>query len=103
MIGPRTKPPLEGTTGQQLWRWLVTDRLYHRRVLREIRQEAEANRREFTGFCPIREHTGDGPFVGVCWHATWDGFCSRHGAVDDYRPTLDDRAVRVEDRRHPGT
>jgi hypothetical protein len=94
MIGPRTHPPYAGNLRQQLWRWLIADRLY---------REAEANRREFTLFCPIREHTGDGAYVGLCHYATWDGFCPRHGAVDDYRPTLDDRAVRVEHRRHPET
>lgn len=52
----------------------------------------------FTGLCPIREHTGDGAYVGRCEHATYDGFCPRHGAIDDY-PTSDDREVRVEDRR----
>lgn len=55
--------------------------------------------RVFTGSCPIREHTGDGAYVGRCDHATYDGYCPRHGALDDY-PTNDDREVRVEDRRH---
>lgn len=55
--------------------------------------------REFTGSCPIREHTGDGAFVGRCWHATYDGFCPRHGALEDY-PNRDDREVCVKDRRH---
>lgn len=52
----------------------------------------------FTGSCPIREHTGDGAYVGRCEFATYDGFCPRHGALEDY-PTNDDREVRVEDRR----
>lgn len=55
--------------------------------------------RTFTGSCPIREHTGDGAYVGRCEFATYDGFCPRHGALEDY-PTRDDREVRVEDRRH---
>lgn len=52
----------------------------------------------FTGSCPIREHTGDGAYVGRCEHATYDGYCPRHGALEDY-PTNDDREVRVQDRR----
>ncbi len=52
----------------------------------------------FTGSCPIREHTGDGAFVGRCEFATYDGFCPRHGATEDY-PNRDDREVRVADRR----
>jgi hypothetical protein len=59
----------------------------------------EAPERTFTGNCTIREHTCDGAFAGRCWHATYDGFCPRHGALEDY-PTNDDREVRVEDRRH---
>jgi hypothetical protein len=56
--------------------------------------------RIFTGSCPIREHTGDGAYVGRCDFATYDGFCPRHGALKDY-PTNDDREVRVQDRRRP--
>lgn len=62
-------------------------------------QPLRNSEREFTGSCPIREHTGDGAYVGRCDFATYDGFCPRHGAVEDY-PTRDDREVRVEDRRH---
>jgi hypothetical protein len=50
------------------------------------------------GSCPIREHAGDGAYVGRCEFATYDGFCPRHGAVEDY-PTRDDREVAVADRR----
>jgi hypothetical protein len=52
----------------------------------------------FTGNCPIREHTGDGAYVGRCDFATYDGFCPRHGAVEDY-PGRDDRDVAIADRR----
>lgn len=52
----------------------------------------------FTGSCPIREHTGDGHYVGRCEFATYDGYCPRHGALADY-PDNDDRAVAVADRR----
>jgi hypothetical protein len=55
-------------------------------------------RRLFTGSCPIREHIGDGAYVGRCDFATYDGFCPRHGAVEDY-PNRDDRDVRVAARR----
>lgn len=52
----------------------------------------------FTGSCPIREHTGDGHYVGRCEFATYDGYCPRHGALEDY-PDNDDREVAVADRR----
>jgi hypothetical protein len=55
---------------------------------------------EFTGNCPIREHTGDGAYVGRCEFATYNGFCPRHGALEDY-PNRDDRDVLVENRRKP--
>jgi len=53
---------------------------------------------KFTGSCPIREHTGDGAYVGRCDFATYDWFCPRHGALEDY-PDRDDREIRVADRR----
>lgn len=53
----------------------------------------------FSGSCPIREHTGDGSYVGRCEFATYDDVCPRHGALKDY-PNRDDRDVRVADRRH---
>lgn len=52
----------------------------------------------FTGCCPIREHTGDGHYVGRCEFATYDGYCPRHGALEDYSDN-DDREVAVADRR----
>lgn len=52
----------------------------------------------FTGNCPVREHTGDGAFVGRCEHACYDGICPRHGRLSDY-PTNDDREVAVGHRR----
>jgi hypothetical protein len=48
--------------------------------------------------CPIREHAGDGHYVGRCDFATHDGVCPRHGPVADY-PSLDDRDVAVPNRR----
>jgi hypothetical protein len=50
-----------------------------------------------TGNCPIREHTGDGAYVGRCDFACYDGVCPRHGRLGDY-PTHDDREVAVKDR-----
>lgn len=50
--------------------------------------------------CPIREHTGDGFYVGRCDFAVYNGVCPRHGVVRDY-PNLDDRDVPVEKRRKP--
>jgi hypothetical protein len=54
--------------------------------------------RTFTGNCPIREHTGDGAFVGRCERACYDEVCPRHGRLSDY-PNNDDREVAVADRR----
>jgi hypothetical protein len=65
-----------------------------------FRRKLPPPRRTFTGSCPIREHTGDGHYVGRCEFATYDGFCPRHGALEDY-PDRDDREVRVQDRRRP--
>lgn len=45
-----------------------------------------------TGNCPIREHTGDGAYVGRCDFATYEHVCPRHGRLADY-PTNDDREV----------
>ncbi len=62
------------------------------------RRKRKVGERIWTGPCPIREHAGDGAYVGRCDHATFNGFCPRHGALSDY-PTHDDREVRVEARR----
>lgn len=51
-----------------------------------------------TGNCPIREHTGDGAYVGRCYFATYDHICPRHGLLEDY-PDNDDRAVDPRERR----
>jgi hypothetical protein len=48
--------------------------------------------------CPIREHAGDGAFVGRCDFYCPDNVCPRHGCIEDY-PTLDDREVLVGNRR----
>lgn len=48
-----------------------------------------------TGSCPVREHAGDGGFVGRCEFATYDGVCGRHGRVD-LVPDLDDRELPAE-------
>lgn len=53
---------------------------------------------KLTGNCPIREHTGDGAYVGRCDFACYDHICPRHGRLVDY-PDNDDRAVAVADRR----
>lgn len=73
-----------------------------RKVVEHVRGLPPSNQRAaaFTGSCPIREHTGDGAYVGRCEHATYNGYCPRHGALEDY-PTNDDREVRVQDRRQP--
>lgn len=60
---------------------------------------AQAMRGVVTGNCPIREHTGDGAYVGRCCFACYDGVCPRHGVTADY-PNNDDRDVRIEDRRY---
>lgn len=66
------------------------------------RHGAQIRRAEFTGNCPIREHTGDGHYVGRCDFACYGGICPRHGRLGDY-PTLDDREVAVERRRFDAT
>lgn len=38
----------------------------------------------FTGNCMVRQHTGDGDFVGRCYHSTYDGRCHVHGDVSAY-------------------
>lgn len=48
--------------------------------------------------CPIRQHTGDGAYVGRCDTAAYDGVCLRHGAIEDY-PNLDDRDIAASARR----
>lgn len=45
---------------------------------------------KLTGNCPIREHTGDGAYVGRCEHACYDYVCPRHGRLSLY-PRRDDR------------
>lgn len=50
-----------------------------------------------TGNCPIREHTGDGAYVGRCCFACYDNVCPRHGRLADY-PNDDDRELAVADR-----
>jgi hypothetical protein len=55
---------------------------------------------ELTGSCPIREHAGDGAYIGRCDFATHGFVCPRHGYLKDY-PNNDDRDVAVADRRLP--
>lgn len=50
-----------------------------------------------TGPCPIREHTGDGAYVGRCDYPTYADTCPRHGRLDLY-PNRDDREGAVGDR-----
>lgn len=38
-------------------------------------------RQDFTGNCPIRQHTADGAYVGRCDHSTYSGVCHLHGDV----------------------
>jgi hypothetical protein len=35
----------------------------------------------FTGNCMVFQHTGDGHYVGRCYHSTYDGRCPTHGDV----------------------
>lgn len=37
--------------------------------------------REFTGNCFVKQTTGDGDYVGRCYHSTYDGDCPLHGDV----------------------
>jgi hypothetical protein len=54
----------------------------------------------FTGNCPVREHAGDGSYVGRCDFATYAGFCPRHGNVQRF---LTERAdlTEADDRLFP--
>lgn len=54
--------------------------------------------RVLTGNCPIREHSGDGDYVGRCEFACYNYICPRHGRLADYL-IGDDREVAVADRR----
>lgn len=63
-----------------------------------FRRANDESRRTPDGNCPIREHTGDGVYVGRCDFAVYGGICPRHGVVADYY-TLDDRDVPVANRR----
>ncbi len=38
----------------------------------------------FTGTCPVRQHTGDGHYVGRCYHSTYGGKCHLHGDVSRF-------------------
>lgn len=66
------------------------------RFLRRVRKQTAP--KVFTGSCPIREHAGDGGYVGRCYFATYNHACPRHGLLSDY-PDNDDREVAVADRR----
>ncbi len=66
-------------------------------MLRRRRREPE-----FTGNCPVRQHTADGAYVGRCEHSTYDGSCHLHGDVarflspDADLKDADDRRLPVE-------
>jgi hypothetical protein len=68
-----------------------------RRVSWRRKPKYQSASRTFTGSCPIREHTGDGAYVGRCEFATYDGVCPRHGLLSQY-PDNDDRAVDPQSR-----
>jgi len=57
---------------------------------------------EFTGNCPVRQHTGDAHYVGRCEYATYDGHCRVHGDVTRFLAPdadltgADDRLLRGE-------
>lgn len=38
----------------------------------------------FTGNCYVRQHTGDGHFVGRCYHSTYNDVCPVHGNVGEW-------------------
>lgn len=42
--------------------------------------------RAFTGNCLVRQHTGDGHFVGRCYHSTYANVCPVHGDVSAWLP-----------------
>lgn len=54
----------------------------------------------FTGSCPMREHAGDGGYVGRCYFATYEGYCPRHGNVKQFLGEDADLAT-ADDREWP--
>ena len=38
----------------------------------------------FTGNCLVRQHTGDGFYVGRCYHSTYNDVCPVHGNVAEW-------------------
>jgi hypothetical protein len=54
-----------------------------------------------TGTCPMREHTGDGVYVGRCDFATYEGHCPRHGNVQQFLGE-DADLTAADDRAWPG-
>lgn len=49
-----------------------------------FRKKAEPEPKVFTGNCMVRQHTGDGVYVGRCYHSTYNGRCHLHGDVSTY-------------------
>lgn len=47
-------------------------------------QRAWERKGTFTGTCPVRQHTGDGDYVGRCYHSTYNGVCYLHGDVSQW-------------------
>lgn len=75
------------------------------RLLEKLRRRPEPKRQEFTGSCPIREHTGEGSYVGRCEFATYGGFCPRHGWVAQFLGNgadLREADDRTHERLFPG-
>lgn len=50
----------------------------------KVGRRADPEERVFTGTCPVRQHTGDGAYVGRCYHSTYDGICHLHGDVSHW-------------------
>lgn len=65
--------------------------------------DAQEAKLPFTGTCPVREHAGDGVYVGRCDFSTYGGECPRHGDVAEWLgedPDLtlaDDRLINRAD------
>ena len=62
---------------------------------------SRSERKQFTGNCLVRQHTGDGVYVGRCYYSTYNNVCHLHGDVSEWLELDDDIAggVSIENYR----
>ncbi len=54
----------------------------------------------FTGNCPVRQHAGDGTYVGRCDHSTYADRCPLHGDVGRWLASDFEADLRYADDRY---